>query len=126
MPEGVTMGGAAPTFTLAPIVANITYPSLKKLGKQSIRKFLTDRDAYVREIQERSVQENGAIGRPVSLTFSIDPFILESLAELRQFGSNVTTVASVTDAILQGWLEKHRDLKKDGLTAPQILSIVSQ
>jgi hypothetical protein len=79
MSEVLPADGLTPTITLAPIVANIEYPVLKKLGKKSIRKFLSDRDTYVREIEERSTQGIGAIGRPVSLTFSIEPFVLESL-----------------------------------------------
>jgi hypothetical protein len=35
--------GLTPTITLAPIMANIEYQVLKKLGKKSIRKFLSDR-----------------------------------------------------------------------------------
>jgi hypothetical protein len=110
----------------SPIVANIPYPLLKKLGKQNIRKFLTERDAYVREIAERSVQGNGVIGRPVSLTFSVDPTLLLSLVELRLFGAEVPTVASVTDAVLLNWLEGHRDLKQDGLSATKVQAIVSR
>jgi hypothetical protein len=77
---------------------------------------LADRYAYVREIEEISAQVGGSIGRPVGLTFSIDPSVLGSLVDLRQFGDTVTTVSLVTDEILGAWLDKHRDLKKDGLT----------
>jgi hypothetical protein len=99
MSEVLTADGLTSTIMLAPIVSNIEYPVLKKLGKKSIRKFLSDRDTYVREIEERSAQGNGAIGRPVSLTFSIDPFVLESLVELQQFGADIANVASMTDAV---------------------------
>jgi hypothetical protein len=32
----------------------------------------------------------------------------------------------VTDAVVRSWLEKHRNLKKDGLTATQVTTIVSR
>jgi hypothetical protein len=105
------------TITLAPILANTEYPVHKTLSKKSIRKFLSDRDTYVREIKEQSEQGNGAVGRPLSLTFSIDPFVLKSLVKLQQFGAYIATLASVIDAVVRAWIEKHRDLKKDGLTA---------
>jgi Reverse transcriptase (RNA-dependent DNA polymerase) len=124
MAEGTGDGSSALSTVVSPIVANIEYPVLKKLGKQNIRKFLTDRDAYVREIDERSAQGNGRIGRPVSLAFSIDPSVLLSLVELQQFGAEVTKVESVTDSVLLTWLEKHRDLKKDGLSAAQVQAII--
>jgi hypothetical protein len=50
---------------------SVEYPVLKKLGKQSIRKFLSDRRAYVREIEERNKQAGEAKGTPVSIAFSI-------------------------------------------------------
>jgi hypothetical protein len=90
------------------------------LSKPNIRKFLIDRDIYVREIEERSSQDNGAFARPVSLTFSIDPQVLESILDLRQFGAEVAAVAEVTDAVLLSCLEKHRDCKNDSLSAVQV------
>jgi hypothetical protein len=100
MPAAVPADTGATTTIVTPIVSSIEHPVLKRLGKTNIRKFLTDRVSYVREIEERSAQDNGTIGRPVSLTFSIDPHVLESLMDLRQFGAEVDTVANVTDAVL--------------------------
>jgi hypothetical protein len=126
MPPIVPATGCATTTIVTPIVANIEHPVLKRLGKSNIRKFLIDRDTYVREIEERSSQDNGAVGRPVSLTFSIDPQVLESLVDLRQFGAEVAAVAEVTDAVLLDWLEKHRDYKKDSFSASQVQTIVAR
>jgi hypothetical protein len=49
---------------VAPLVAGIKHPILRRLGKQNIRTFLTERDAYVRGIEERSAQENGTVDVP--------------------------------------------------------------
>ena len=65
---------------------SVEYPVLRKLGKQNIRKFLSDRAAYVREIGERNKQNGEAKGTPVSLVFSIDPSLLASLVDLRRLG----------------------------------------
>jgi hypothetical protein len=111
---------------VTPLIANIDHPVLKRLGKANIRKFLIDRDAYVREIEERSARDNGSIGRPVSLTFSIDPQVLESLVDLRQFGADNILVALVTDELLRSWLEKHREIRKDRLSASQAQAIITK
>ena len=105
---------------------SIKYPILKDLGKTSIRNFLTDRKAYVREIKERSAHSPGTTGRPVSLTFSIHTPLLESLVELRQFGADITELPQVTEDLLQTWLDGRKDIKKDGLTAAQVNSLVSR
>jgi hypothetical protein len=126
MPADLEVGTGAMTTIATPVVARIEHPVLRRLGKSNIRTFLTEREAYVREITERSAQENGSIGRPVSLSFSIDPRVLESLVDLRQFGEDVTKVSEVTDEVLLAWLENHRDIKKDGLTASQVQTIVSR
>jgi hypothetical protein len=126
MPTAVSAGKGVATTVVTPIVANIEHPVLKRLGKTNIRKFLADRVSYVREIQERSAQDNGTIGRPVSLTFSVDPHVLESLVDLRQFGAEVVTIANVTDAILQTWLEKNGEIKKDSLSFSKVQAIVSR
>jgi hypothetical protein len=112
MYEGIGVGVVSTTTLVAPLVAGIKHPILRRLGKQNIRTFLTERDAYVREIEERSAQENGTVGRPISLTFSIDPPVLASLVELGQFGVEVTEVDLVTDTLLRTWLNKHQDIKK--------------
>jgi hypothetical protein len=121
---GTVAGGAA--TIVSPLFASIIHPVLRKLGKQNIRRFLTERDAYVREIAERSAQQKGPIGQPVSLTFSVDPPILESLVELGQFGDEVKEVSEVTDGTLRKWLDSHRDIKKDGMTAAQVQALVSR
>ena len=126
MSEGMVQGSLVSATMVSPIVAQIEYPVLKKLGKQNIRKFLTERRSYVREIEERNAQGNGTVGRPVSLNFSVDPSILESLVELGQLGPAVKSVSEVTDAVLSTWLEKHSDLKKDGLSASQVQAIVDR
>ena len=126
MSEGMVQGSLVSATMVSPIVAQIEYPVLKKLGKQNIRKFLTERRSYVREIEERNAQGNGTVGRPVSLNFSVDPSILESLVELGQLGPAVKSVSEVTDAVLITWLEKHSDLKKDGLSASQVQAIVDR
>jgi hypothetical protein len=126
MSENTGNSLSASAAIMSPIVANIYYPVLKKLGKQNIRKFLTERHSYVREIEERTTQGNGIVGRPVSLTFSVDPSALASLVELGQFGPAVQTVASITDNVLLNWLEKHSDLKKDGISAAQVQALVGR
>jgi RNase H-like domain found in reverse transcriptase/Reverse transcriptase (RNA-dependent DNA polymerase)/Integrase core domain/Integrase zinc binding domain len=125
MEDATATSTVLPTI-VAPIVANIDHPILRKLGKTNIRRFLTDRHAYIREIAERSAQDIGTQGRPVSLTFSIDPPLLESLVDLRQFGAHLDTVALVTDDVLNTWLEKHWAIKKDSLSASQVQSIISK
>jgi hypothetical protein len=111
-------------------VANITiaieYPVLRKLGKHSIRRFLKDRAAYVREIKERTNQEDENIGKPVSLSFSIDSSILERLVDLRQFGPNMDSVDKITEDVLQKRLDAHREVMKDTLSAGQMQSIVTK
>jgi hypothetical protein len=57
---------------------------------------------------------------------SIDPPVFESLVELRQFGNEMTKVSEVTDELLLAWLERHRDVKKDGLTACQVQEDLSR
>jgi hypothetical protein len=126
MPPAVPAGTGVATTILAPIVANIEHPILKRLGKANIRKFLTDRVCYVREIEEWSAQDNWKIGRPFSLTFSIDPHVLESLVDLREFGAEVAAVADVTDATLLTWLEKTGEIKKDSLSSSKVQAIVSR
>jgi hypothetical protein len=126
MPAAAPADTGVTTTIVTPIVASIEHPVLKRLGKTNIRKFLTDRVSYIREIEERSAQDNGTIGRPVSLTFSIDPHVLESLVDLRQFGAEVDTVANVTDAVLLTWLEKNGEIKKDSLSSSKVQAIVSR
>jgi RNase H-like domain found in reverse transcriptase/Reverse transcriptase (RNA-dependent DNA polymerase)/Integrase zinc binding domain len=107
-----------------PVVSSVEYPLLKKLGKANIRMFLRDRDAYVREIKERKDQEGQVIGKPVSLTFSIEASLIESLVDLRQFGSTIDTVAKVTDVHVQAWLDKHREVNPESLSATQVHALV--
>jgi hypothetical protein len=123
MSEGIVQGSFVSTTMVSPIVAHIEYLLLKKLGKQNLIKFLTERRSYVMEIEDRNAQGNGTVGSPVSLNFSVDPSILESLVELGQLCPSVKSVAEVNDAVLNTWLEKHSDLKKDGLSASQIQAI---
>jgi hypothetical protein len=126
MSEGIGVGVVSTTTLVAPLVAGIKHPILRRLGKQNIRTFLTERDAYVREIEERSAQENGTVGRPVSLMFSVNPPVLECFVELGQFGVEVTKVDLVTDTLLRTWLDEHRAIKKDGLSAAQVQTIVNR
>jgi hypothetical protein len=56
----------------------------------------------------------------------VDPPVLESLVELGQFGVEVTKVDLVTDTLLRTWLDKHQDIKKDGLSAAQVQTIVNR
>jgi hypothetical protein len=126
MSEGIGVGVVSTTTLVAPLVADIKHPILRRLGKQNIRTFLTERDAYSREIEERSAQENGTVGRPVSLKFSVDHPVLESFDELGQFGVDVTKVDLVTDNLLRTWLDKHQEIKKDGLSAAQEQTIVNR
>jgi hypothetical protein len=46
--------------------------------------------------------------------------------DLRRLGSRIDTVEKVDDAILLKWLEEHSSLKKDGLSAAQVNSIVAK
>jgi hypothetical protein len=104
----------------------LEYPVLRKLGKQDIRKFLLDGRAYVREIEERNKQAGEAKGTPVSLAFSIEASLLDSLVDLRRLGEQIDTTAKATDAVLQQCLETHSDVKKDGLSAAQVHSLVAK
>jgi hypothetical protein len=88
----------------------VEYPVLKKLGKQNIRRFLKDRTAYEREISERKNQAGTTYGKPVSLVFSIDQHLLESLVDLRQLGAHITTVKDVKEADIRKWLEAHQEV----------------
>ena len=99
---------------------------LRKLGKQNIRKFLSDRAAYVREIGERNKQNGEAKGTPVSLVFSIDPSLLASLVDLRRLGRQMYSVDKVSDAVLQKRLEDNSCAKKDGLSTLQVNAIISK
>jgi hypothetical protein len=83
---------AAPPQTLS-IAHSVEYPRLKKLVKQNIRRFLSDREAYTREIAERTSQDGTSIGRPVSLRFSIEPSVLHSLVDLRQLGESIDHIS---------------------------------
>jgi hypothetical protein len=126
MSEGILQGSSVSATMVSPIVAHIEYQLLKKLGKQNIRKFLTERRSYVREIEERNAQGNGTVRHPVSLNFSVDPYILWSPVELGQLGPAVKSVAEVTDAVLNTWLEKNSELRMDGLSASQVQAIVDR
>jgi hypothetical protein len=109
-----------------PVCSTVEYPVLKKLGKQNIRKFLADRAAYEREIQERSRQEGSAQCQPVSLKFSVDPALLASLVDLRQLGDDVLSVAQVTDHVVDTWLQSHREIRRDALSISQVNLIVTR
>jgi hypothetical protein len=119
-----TVTAARSVLQTLPVVSSVEYPLLKKLGKANIRRFLRDRDAYVREIKERKDQEGQAIGKPVSLTFSIEASLIESLVDLRQFGSTIDTVEKVTDVHVQTWLDKHREVNPESLSASQVHDLV--
>jgi hypothetical protein len=41
-------------------------------------------------------------------------------------GEQIDTTAKATDAVLQQWLETHSDVKKDGLSAAQVHSLVAK
>jgi RNase H-like domain found in reverse transcriptase/Reverse transcriptase (RNA-dependent DNA polymerase)/Integrase core domain/Integrase zinc binding domain/Chromo (CHRromatin Organisation MOdifier) domain len=105
---------------------SIQYPVLKKLGTQSIRKFLKDRAAYLREIAERTMQDGTVVGRAVSLQFSVDPSLLESLVDLRQLGEEIDTISKVTDESVQSWLDEHCELKKDTLSLSSVKTIIGK
>jgi hypothetical protein len=71
--------------SLSPIVQQtlqisgyVEYPLLRKPGQQNVHKFLSDRAAYARKIQERRKQTGQANVSPVSLVFSIDYSLLAS------------------------------------------------
>jgi hypothetical protein len=115
-------GSVALTFP----VHTVAYPVLKKLDKQNIRKFLREREAYVREINERKAQDGITFGKPVSLTFSVDPAVLASLVDLCQLGTHIDRISIVTDAIISKWLESHQEVKKDTLSASRVQSLVEK
>jgi hypothetical protein len=50
-------------------VHTVAYPVLKKLDTQNIRKFLREREAYLREINERKAQDGITLGSPFPLHF---------------------------------------------------------
>jgi hypothetical protein len=102
----------------------VEYPRLEKLGKQNIRRFLSDREAYTREIAERTTHDGNSIGRHVSLRFSIEPSFLQSLVDLRQLGESIAHISTVTDTVIETWLDAHADVKRDTLSASGVKSIV--
>jgi hypothetical protein len=102
----------------------VEYPRLEKLGKQNIRRFLSDREAYTREIAERTTHDGNSIGRHVSLRFSIEPSFLHSLVDLRQLGESIDHISTVTDTVIETWLDAHADVKRDTLSASGVKSIV--
>jgi hypothetical protein len=116
---------AAPPQTLS-IAHSVKYPRLKKLGKQKIRRFLSDQEAYTREIAERTSQDENCIGRPVSLRFSIEPSVLHSLVDLRQLGESIDHISKVTDMVIETWLDAYADFKRDTLSASGVKSIVEK
>jgi hypothetical protein len=115
-------GAVALTFP----IHTVAYPVLKKLGKQNIRKSLREREAYVREINERKAQDGITLGKPVSLTFSVDPAVLASFVDLCQLGTQIDHINKVTDAVISQWLESHKEVKKDTLSASQVKYLVEK
>jgi hypothetical protein len=66
------------------------------------------------------------LGKPVSLTFSVDPAVLASLVDLCQLGTQIDHINKVTDAVISQWLESHKEVKKDTLSASQVQSLVEK
>jgi hypothetical protein len=128
MPPAVPSVPAADQTSKQPLLlaGAVEYPVLRKLGKQNIRKFLYDRASYVREVEERKKQAGTISGTPVSLSFSIDASLLASLVDLRQLGDEIDSVEKVTDDTVQRWLDAKCEIKKDGLSAAQVLTLVSK
>jgi hypothetical protein len=46
--------------------------------------------------------------------------------DIRQFGPNMDSVDKITEDVLQTWLDTHREVKKDALSASQVQSIVTK
>jgi hypothetical protein len=127
MPPVTAVSAAGQTSKQPLLLAGaVEYPVLRKLGKQNVRKFLYDRASYVSEVEERKKQTSTITGTPVSLSFSIDASLLASLVDLRQLGDEIDTVEKVTDNLLQCWLDANCDIKKDGFSAAQVLTLVSK
>jgi hypothetical protein len=82
----------------------------------------------VREINERKAQDEITLGKPVSLTFTVDPAVLASLVDsgLCQLGTQIDHINKVTDAVISQWLESHKEVKKDTLSASQVQSLVEK
>jgi hypothetical protein len=114
-----------PDLQVLPLVSAVDYPLLKRLGKQIIRKFIRDREAYEAEIEERKYQLGTSLGKPVSLKFSIDASVLESLCELGFLGPNIATASDVTDTDIRKWLESHKEVKRHTLSVTQVSSLVA-
>jgi hypothetical protein len=108
------------------VLSAVEYTVLKRLGKQNIRKFLREREAYEAEISERNRQACAQIGMPVSLKFSLDQCPLESLIDLRQFGETVESSTLLTDDLVRKWLDSHREVNKDTLSVSQVKSLVGK
>jgi hypothetical protein len=123
MAEAIQAGFVPPS---PQFLTNVDYPVLRKLGKQNIRTFLRERAAYEREIVERKRQAGTSQGSPVSLVFSIEPTILESLVDLLQFGEDIQTTQDVTDDHVRSWLDARKEVKKDALSATQVHAIVKK
>jgi hypothetical protein len=128
MSEAVPALPAADQTSKQPLLlaGAVEYPVLRKLGKQNIRKFLFDRASYVREVEERKNQAGTISGTPIFPSFSIGASLLASLVDSMQLGAEIDTVEKVTDDSVQRWLDVNCDIKKDGLSAAQVLTLVSK
>jgi hypothetical protein len=123
MVDAPRSGSTVPAF---PGFSAVEYPVLRRLGKQSIRRFLLDRVSYEREIEERKKQEGITNGTPVSPVISVEASVLESLVELRLLGESTADVKDVTVEVVGRWLDSHREVKKDALSASQVTAIISR
>jgi hypothetical protein len=56
-----------------PIFQPIAHPVLTQLGQVNIRKFTKARDAYVRAIEERTIQDGTGRVTPISLGSPLNP-----------------------------------------------------
>jgi hypothetical protein len=121
-------GGNSPSVVYrgTPVFQPISHPVLSRSGEVDIRKFIKARDAYVREVDERKLQEGGDHLVASSLKYSVDPDLLEGLVCLLQFGPEVDTLDKVKDEHISKWLDPFRKGTMDHSTIQQIDGLVSK
>ena len=80
-----------------PVFQPISHPVMSRSGEVDFRNFIKARDAYVRAVEERKLQEGGDHLVAVSLKYSAEPDLLEGLVCLLQFGPEIDTLDKVKE-----------------------------
>jgi hypothetical protein len=121
-------GGNTPSVVYrgTPVFQPISHPVMNRSGEVDIRKFIKARDAYVRAVEERKLQEGGEHLAATSLKYSVEPDLLEGLACLLQFGPEIDTVEKVKDEHISKWLDSFRESTMDHSSLQQIDSLIAK